>query len=183
MRSIKPLAFALALAMSAPFVHAEENQGHGHGSHGGADIGQPGMTKDATRTVEVTLYEMYYEPETIAVSAGETVRFVVKNSGELLHEFNIGTAAMHEAHQDKMQQMMDHGMLTPTGINEEMASMDHSAMPGMEGMGHDDANSVLVEPGETKELVWTFSGDARLEFACNIPGHYGAGMVGEIEQH
>lgn len=178
MRFNTSIALALALATSAPLAIAAE--GHGHAHHGGSTIGQPGTAAEASRTIEVTLNDMYFEPESIAVKAGETVRFVVKNAGGLLHEFNIGTAAMHEKHQAKMQLMMDHGMLTPTGINQEMANMDHSSMPGMEGLGHQDPNSVLVAPGETKELVWTFSGDAQLEFACNVPGHYGAGMVGEI---
>ncbi|WP_020682347.1 cupredoxin domain-containing protein [Marinobacterium rhizophilum] len=178
MRFTTSIALALALATSAPLAIAAE--GHGHAHHGSSPIGQPGTAAEATRTVEVTLYDMYYEPESIAVKSGETVRFVIKNSGELLHEFNIGTAAMHEKHQAQMQLMMDHGMLTPTGVNHEMAHMDHSAMPGMEGLAHQDPNSVLVEPGATVELAWTFPGDAQLEFACNMPGHYGAGMVGEI---
>ena len=48
------------------------------------------------------------------------------------------------------------------------------------GMKHDDPNSVLVEPGKTAELTWTFSKATSLEFACNIPGHYQAGMVGKL---
>ncbi|GGO76591.1 hypothetical protein GCM10011348_04160 [Marinobacterium nitratireducens] len=178
MRFNRSIALALALAASSPLAIAAE--GHGHAHHGGSTIGQPGTAAEASRTVEVTLNDMYFEPESIAVKAGETVRFVVKNEGALLHEFNIGTAAMHEKHQSRMQLMMDHGMLTPTGINHEMANMDHSSMPGMEGLGHQEPNSVLVAPGETSEMVWTFSGDAQLEFACNVPGHYAAGMAGEI---
>jgi len=61
--------------------------------------------------------------------------------------------------------------------------MDHSQMGGKMPMKHDDPNSVLLEPGETKELVWTFPKEATLEFACNIPGHYQAGMVGHIDIH
>jgi len=56
-------------------------------------------------------------------------------------------------------------------------------MPGMEGMKHDDPNSILLAPGESGELIWTFSGDAELEFACNMPGHYQAGMVGEFSSN
>ena len=48
-------------------------------------------------------------------------------------------------------------------------------------MRHDDPTSVLVEPGKTKELVWKFTKNAELEFACNMPGHYEAGMVGNID--
>lgn len=49
------------------------------------------------------------------------------------------------------------------------------------GMTHDDPNSVLLEPGETAEVVWTFSGGRDLELACNVPGHRNGGMSGEIE--
>jgi uncharacterized cupredoxin-like copper-binding protein len=29
--------------------------------------------------------------------------------------------------------------------------------------------------------VWTFTEKADLEFACNVPGHYQAGMYGDID--
>ncbi|MNP67044.1 Copper binding protein, plastocyanin/azurin family [compost metagenome] len=89
---------------------------------------------------------------------------------------------MHAEHQKDMQHMQDMGMLTPTGMSHDMSKMNH-AMPGMDHgqmMKHDDPNSVLVEPGKTAELTWTFSEATRLEFACNIPGHYQAGMVGKL---
>lgn len=122
------------------------------------------------------MVDNYFEPEWLTVRAGETVRFVIRNDGEFLHEFNLGTAAMHAAHQEEMATMMEHGMLTPTGIDDEKMMMDH----GAGGMGHNDPNSVLVEPGKTAELVWTFTAATGLEFACNVPGHYDAGMMGEI---
>jgi uncharacterized cupredoxin-like copper-binding protein len=46
---------------------------------------------------------------------------------------------------------------------------------------HEEANSVLLEPGKTGEIVWTFPSHAKLQFACNIPGHYQSGMQGEIK--
>jgi uncharacterized cupredoxin-like copper-binding protein len=129
----------------------------------------------ATRTIELTLGDMYFEPKAVEVKAGETVRFVLVNKGQLLHEFNLGDAAMHAHHQQEMLKMVQSGMLTPTG----MQHMDsgHGDMPGMK---HDDPNSVFVEPGKTAELTWTFAKAANLEFACNIPGHYQAGMVGRL---
>ena len=75
--------------------------------------------------------------------------------------------------------MQEHGMLTATGMNQDMKGMDHSAM-GMGAMTHDDPNTVLVEPGQTAELVWTFKSPMTLEFACNVPGHYESGMVGTL---
>jgi uncharacterized cupredoxin-like copper-binding protein len=152
---------------------------HAHHGHAAAPAGQPGKASAATRTVEIELGDNFFNQEKLAVKAGETVRFVVVNKGEFLHEFNIGTAASHAEHQKKMAMMVDHGMLTATGINKDKAHMDHSAM-GMAHMDHDDPNSILVEPGKKGELVWTFGQDGKLEFACNIPGHYEAGMVGAI---
>ena len=87
---------------------------------------------------------------------------------------------MHAEHQKEMLEMMESGMLTATGINTDMSKMDHSKMGGG-SMKHDDPNSVLVEPGKTEELTWTFTQATELEFACNIPGHYESGMVGDIK--
>lgn len=175
-------ALGLAAAISLP---ALADAGHGY------DFGKPAKATQATRTVEIKLGEMFFEPESIDVKPGETVRFVIHNTGSLLHEFNLGSAAMHAGHQKEMQQMMDSGMLTPTGMHDMSkmdpgsmghSKMDHSKMGhgDMPMMKHDDPNSVLVEPGKTAELTWTFSKATSLEFACNIPGHYQAGMVGKL---
>ncbi len=145
------------------------------------DFGQSAPAAKATRNIEVVLNDMSFEPKAIQVKAGETVRFVLVNKGQLLHEFNLGDAAMHARHQQEMLQMQQSGMLTPTGMKEmshDMTGMDHGSMD--HGMKHDDPNSVLVEPGKTAELIWTFSKATSLEFACNIPGHYQAGMVGKL---
>ncbi|KAF2406200.1 Uncharacterized copper-binding protein, cupredoxin-like subfamily [Pseudomonas antarctica] len=146
-------------------------------------FGQPATADKATRTVEVVLQDISFSPKALDVKAGETVRFVLVNKGQLLHEFNLGDAAMHAEHQKEMLQMQASGMLTATG----MGKMDHSAMHqddmrhgDMGDMKHDDPNSVLVEPGKTAELTWTFTKATGLEFACNIPGHYQAGMVGKL---
>ena len=171
--------FILAVSAVALPGLALADAGHPHS----AAIGEPGKASASTRTVAVKLGDNFYEPESVQVKAGETVRFVLTNEGELLHEFNIGTAAMHAEHQKEMAMMMEHGMLTPTGVDEKMMNMDHSKMGGGmgHGMKHDDPNSVLVEPGKTKELVWKFTKNAELEFACNMPGHYEAGMVGKVQ--
>jgi len=92
--------------------------------------------------------------------------------------------------------MMEMGMLTPTGSNSDKMNMDHSKMdmgdmghakkgkdmPSKTGMPmlHDDPNSVLLAPGESKELAWKFTKTMKIEFACNVPGHYESGMKGVI---
>lgn len=168
-----PLAVAACLlALSSPVWAAPAHT---------YDFGQPAPAAKATRSIEVVLNDMSFDPKAIQVKAGETVRFVLVNKGQLLHEFNLGDAAMHAQHQQEMLQMQQSGMLTPTGMKEmshDMADMDRGSMD--HGMKHDDPNSVLVEPGKTAELTWTFSKATSLEFACNIPGHYQAGMVGKL---
>ena len=141
-------------------------------------FGQPASAANATRTVEVDMTDIAFTPKALQVKAGETVRFVLVNKGQLLHEFNLGHAAMHVEHQKEMLDMQQSGMLTPTGMSH--AGMDHSAM-GHGAMKHDDLNSVLVAPGKTAELIWTFTKTDNLEFACNVPGHYQAGMVGTVK--
>jgi uncharacterized cupredoxin-like copper-binding protein len=171
-----------ALALASATHAAEGPAGHTHG-HDSTVIGQPAKATAGTRTVQIKLIDIAFEPESVKVKAGETVRFVITNAGQLLHEFNLGTAQMHAEHRKEMAMMMEHGMITPTGVDEKMMKMDHSNMPGMQGhsMKHDDPNSVLIAPGETKELVWKFTKAVDLEFACNIPGHYEAGMVGKVD--
>ena len=163
------LRMACLLALSSPVWAAPAHT---------YDFGQPAAAAKATRSVEVVMGDMSFTPKNIEIKAGETVRFVLVNKGQLLHEFNLGDAAMHAKHQQEMLRMQQSGMLTPTGVKE----MDHGSMAGMDhgAMKHDDPNSVLVEPGKTAELSWTFTKATSLEFACNIPGHYQAGMVGKL---
>lgn len=146
------------------------------------DFGQPAAAVKATRVVEVVMGDMSFNPKVLEIKAGETVRFVLINKGQLLHEFNLGNAAMHAEHQQEMLKMQQSGMLTPTAMKTmDHAAMGHGSMAGMDhGMQHDDPNSVLVEPGKQADLAWTFSKSGSLEFACNVPGHYQAGMVGKL---
>jgi uncharacterized cupredoxin-like copper-binding protein len=148
------------------------------GHDNAAKTGAPGKAADVARTVTVDMYDSYYEPKSISVREGETIRFVVRNAGELLHEFSIATPAMHEAHRPEMMAMMESGMLEADRVNHGAAGAMHG---GKGPMMHDDPNSILLEPGESGEIAWRFPKQGVLEFACNIPGHYEAGMVGKIK--
>ena len=171
------LRLAAAAVVATPV--ATFAAGSHDGGHGAAPTGTPGKASAASRTIEVTLHDNYYEPETIEVKAGETVRFRISNAGEFVHEFNIGTAEMHASHQDEMMMMMQHGVLMPDHVDMAAAKKMQASMG--HGM-HDDPNSVLLEPGKSGEIVWTFPKDAdvAIEFACNVPGHYQSGMVGSV---
>ncbi len=172
----------IATAIAAHLSPALAAPGHTY------EFGAPGKAASATRTIEVNLADNYYEPDAISVKPGETVRFVLKNSGELLHEFSIDTLAEHAEHRKEMAEMMEMGMITPTGIDAEKMNMDHSRMDMGEAkkgksmsMRHDDPNTVMLAPGESKELVWKFTRAMEIEFACNMPGHYESGMMGRID--
>ena len=140
-------------------------------------IGEKGDPTKIDRTIEIEMYDNYYYPTQIDVKKGETIKFVVKNLGELVHEYNIGTKEMHIKHQPEMAKLVEHEILLADKIDHEkmkkMSKMDHS-------LGHSHANSVLLEPNETGEIIWRFSKDISLEMACNMPGHYETGMVGKI---
>jgi uncharacterized cupredoxin-like copper-binding protein len=159
MRRFSYLRIAL-IALSLPFATTAASAGGGHkGGHGHYEFGSPGDPDEIDRTIQVS----------------ETIRFVLTNNGELVHEFNIGTPHMHAEHQEEMQMMVDHGALEADKINFEMMKMEMADGTTME---HDDPNSVLLEPKGRTEIVWTFVKPMELEFACNIPGHYDAGMAG-----
>ncbi|WP_374439731.1 cupredoxin domain-containing protein [Pseudomonas panipatensis] len=149
------------------------------------DFGKPAKAEQASRTIEIKVGDLFFEPKALEVKAGETVHFVIRNEGKLLHEFNLGSAAMHAEHQKEMQQMQD--MMASGGMQHDMSKMDHDMgdMGGMamgqgQMMHHGGGNTVMVAPGKTAELTWTFSKATNLEFACNVPGHYQAGMVGSL---
>ncbi|MGA0394194.1 MAG: cupredoxin domain-containing protein [Rhodospirillales bacterium] len=158
-------------------------QGGGTQSSGGHDhsfeFGMPGKASEVDRTVNIVMKDNYFDLRSIKVKADETIRFKIVNKGTFLHEFGIGTMAMHKAHQKQMMTMMDHGMITANKINHERMKMDHG--PGQMMMKHDDPNSVLLEPGKSGEIIWKFTKPMKLEFACNVPGHYQSGMVGRIK--
>ena len=140
-------------------------------------IGESGKLSEVNRTIEIKMYDNYYEPKEINIKKGETIKFIVYNYGELVHEFNIATKEMHIKHQPEMMKMVENQILLADKIDKkkmkEMAKKDHS-------MGHSHSNSVLLEPNQSAELIWKFSTDINLEAACNVPGHYQSGMVAKI---
>ena len=140
-------------------------------------IGEKGDPNKIDRVVNIKMYDNYYEPNVVKIKKGETIKFIVENLGELVHEYNIGTKEMHIKHQPEMQKLIDHEIILGDKIDrikmKKMSKMDHS-------LGHSHANSVMLEPKKTGELIWKFSKDIKLEMACNIPGHYETGMVGNL---
>jgi uncharacterized cupredoxin-like copper-binding protein len=155
------LAVLLAVAAPAAFAHGtgDDKKPARKASPETAEekpFGRAGDPKQATRTIRIEGRDtMRYTPSAITVKQGETVRFVVKNAGKLMHETVIGTKAELDEHYELMKKFPD--------------------------MEHDEPHMVHLRPGETGEMFWQFTRAGEFYFACLIPGHYEAGMFGTIK--
>lgn len=168
-RRITGMNTLAAAIVAASSTMALADAGHGKA----ATFGRPGEDHHVSRTIEVRMGEMYFEPNSIEVKPGETIRFVVINEGDAVHEFNLGTAENWDSHMAEMERMMDEGMI-------DFDKIHHAKMRKM-GMMHADPNAALLEPGQRAEIVWEFPAKVtEIGFACNVPGHRESGMVGQI---
>ena len=141
-------------------------------------IGMQGKKESVDRTIKVSMYDNYYQPNKFEIKKGETIKFIVQNKGELVHEFNIATKKMHLKHQPEMLMMVENEIILADKIDKKKMMKMSKKNPSM---AHKHSNSVLLSPGESAELIWKFSNTAVLEAACNVPGHYEVGMVAKIE--
>ena len=155
-RTLRPLTLIAALALSsAAFAGGTHAGGHGHASDEIA-IGKPGVASKASRTVTVEMTDnMRYTPSDIQVKQGETVRFIVKNKGQVKHELSLGTQQELREHLEQMKRFPD--------------------------MEHDEPSKVTLAPGKQGEIVWQFTKAGPVNFACLMPGHYEAGMKGQVK--
>lgn len=118
-------------------------------------FGREGDPQKAVRTVHVDLSDsMRFTPAQLTIKTGETVRFTVKNSGRIMHEMVLGT----------MQALKEHAVLM-------------QKFPNME---HDEPYMAHVKPGRTEEMVWLFNKPGEFYYACLVPGHLEAGMIGKV---
>jgi len=159
------MAGMLPVSVQAGGTHAQDHQMSGHKmvekemhqhDDEGSVVGKPAAEADATKTINVVTkdsmrYAFSPEPD---IKAGDIVTFIITNEGQIPHEFSIGDNDEQEAHRTMMQKMPS--------------------------MVHEDGNTITVKPGETKTLTWNFSGIVKgsneVIFACNVPGHFEAGM-------
>jgi uncharacterized cupredoxin-like copper-binding protein len=157
-------AFCLSAGLLAlPVAHAHSPTAH-EGHHAKAlevapaeqkDWGIAGHPNKVQRTIEIRMTDdMRFAPKAIEVKLGETVRLVAVNAGKVLHEIVIGTPQELKAHAAMMKKH-----------------------PGME---HDEPYMAHVNAGQKGSIVWTFNRAGSFEFACLIPGHFEAGMIGRI---
>ncbi len=151
---------SMALAAAPAFAHGDKHAVEGKKeakaiSTEEKEFGREGDPKKATRTVRVDMSDkMRFSPASLTVKQGETVKFVVKNSGKVMHEMVIGTMKELKEHAEMMKKH-------PT-------------------MEHDEPYMAHVAPGKTETMVWQFTKAGEFNFGCLVPGHFEAGMVGKI---
>ena len=163
MRKPQVIALALALAstLGAMSAHAHGEEEHAHAGSFDAskveetDFGRQGDPRKVSQTIKVDMSDsMRFSPDTITIKRGETVRFVIHNSGKALHEMVLGTTQALNEHAQLMKKF-------PT-------------------MEHAEPSMAHVNPGKTGEIIWQFSRPGEFQFACLQPGHYEAGMLGKL---
>lgn len=163
--TLRQIAIALAIAAAAGAAHSHGNKPHDPSSKPAAKtgpaaneetvFGRPGDPTKATRTIVVKMSDdMRFSPDHLTIRRGETIRFVVRNDGRVLHELVLGTKPELEKHAELMRRF-----------------------PEME---HDEPYMAHVDPGRTGEVVWQFTNAGEFYYGCLIPGHYEAGMVGKV---
>ncbi|SDY87295.1 Uncharacterized copper-binding protein, cupredoxin-like subfamily [Collimonas sp. OK242] len=148
---------ALSLLSLNAYSHGEETHSPAAEKQDGhaAALGKPGVAGKVSKTMNVDMNDtMRFTPATISVKRGETVKFIVRNSGNIKHEMVLGS----------VKELKEHAALM-------------AKFPEME---HSDPNQVSVEPGKTGELIWEFSKAGTFDFACLQAGHFEAGMRGNI---
>jgi len=152
------LTLGVALAQPA-FAHGERAHAGPKIDYAGAEPTAFGIAADpaeAERTIRIEMRDtMRFDPQHITVRQGQVVRFVAENEGQILHEMVLGTKPDLEKHAALMKKF-----------------------PGME---HDELHMAHVKPGETGEIGWKFTRAGTFYFACLLPGHYEAGMIGKVE--
>jgi uncharacterized cupredoxin-like copper-binding protein len=156
---------ALAAAAFAPELMTPASaHGDAHGGHVGShaarsfEAGEPGDATEPHRTIEIVMREgdgsMSFGPDRVEAKAGEQIKFVIRNEGQLDHELLIDSFANNQKHKAEMEKHPE--------------------------MDHEEANGARLKPSARKELIWRFTKAGTFEFACLIPGHYEAGMKGVI---
>jgi uncharacterized cupredoxin-like copper-binding protein len=120
--------------------------------------GEPGDATKSARIVQVTMTEadgkMLFLPNRIEIKKDEQIKFMLRNNGELDHEFILGTMAENLKHAESMKKNPD--------------------------MEHDDPNGRRLAAKKTDQIVWRFTQVGEFEYSCLIPGHREAGMIGTI---
>ena len=163
MQAAVALFAGLLLASGPAAAAATQGASHVHKSAkkkttagGEQAFGREGDPRRVKRVIRVDMSDaMRFFPSEIRVKRGDTVRFTLRNSGQMPHQMVLGT----------MDELKKHAELMRAQAGE---------------MDHDEAYVAHVEPGETGRIVWQFTKAGEFYYGCLVPGHFEAGMIGTI---
>ena len=139
---------ALLAATSVPALAHDRSHNASHSAD------EPGEPAKPSRTVEIEMSEMTYEPIKIGVKLGEQIHFVLRNVGTEDHEFLRATTKENLKHA--------------------------SVVKKRPHMQHEEPNGVRVAPKKAAEIVWKFTKSGTFEYSCLIPHHREYGMTGHV---
>lgn len=157
---IVTIATLTVLASAGVYAHGDESHPMKTPAFDASKVeerafGREGDPKKVTRTIKVDMRDtMRFTPDLVTIKRGETVKFVAVNSGAVMHEMVLGTVEELKEHAEMMRKF-----------------------PNME---HADANMAHVKPGAKGDIVWQFTKAGEYQFACLMPAHFEAGMVGKV---
>ena len=155
-RSVLSLRSVLFFSVALLSASAASAAGSHAGGHHDTPIGQPGVASKVTRTIQVDMVNgMRFRPSDIRIRRGETIRFVLKNTDSVRHEFSLGTPQELAEHYEVMKRFPD--------------------------MEHDEPNKLTLAPGKQGEIIWHFTKAGTVDFACLHVGHFDAGMKGQVK--
>jgi len=118
-------------------------------------FGREGDPRKVKRVIRIEMSDtMRYFPAELRVKRGDTVRFVLKNTGKMPHDMVIGS----------MDELKRRAALVKKD--------GESALRG--------APAARVAPGGSARLVWQFTRPGEYYYGCLVPGHFDAGMIGTI---
>ena len=141
---------------------------HAHGAEAPADkqaidyahaadsaFGKAADPKKIKRIIPIKMSDkLRFIPDKITLKRGAAVKFVIKNTGQMKHEFVLGT----------LDELKEHNALM-------------KKFPDME---HDEPSMASVAPGKSAEITWKFTHAGTFYYGCLVPGHFEGGMVGKI---
>lgn len=144
---------ALAYAHGAEAPSDKQAIDHAHAEN--SAFGKAADPKKTKRIIHIEMSDkLRFIPDKITLKRGAAVKFVIKNTGQMKHEFVLGT----------LDELKEHSALM-------------KKFPGME---HDEPSMASVAPGKSAEITWQFTHAGEFYFGCLVPGHFEGGMVGKI---
>jgi uncharacterized cupredoxin-like copper-binding protein len=103
-------------------------------------------------TIEITIRHSRFEPSAIDVSEGTAVRFVIKNTDPIDHEFILGNQEVQDRHENGTEPR-------------------HGTIPG----------EVSIAAGTVASTTYSFGESGLLLLGCHLPGHWDYGMRGLVK--